>query len=284
MKDVTDIFKKRFKELRIQTHKTQEELANDLGISRGAVSYYENGDRVPDIKTLYCIADYFDVTSDYLIGLSDNSTQDLSIQDICQKTGLSDKTINNIVKLNTKTLICGSNSSILKGLDYILSHFVDIDIFEGKLNDYDWDDAHCKEGYKGGIMGGAPDDPEIYREIFYYGDGIDFFKKLNSILFDTYADFNPYTPIGHGNDTVQVIDKENAFRPQGTFTLINNTGESCIFDFEIITKALLLELNNVLEKIRNEIKPVNNIEFNIEFDEKSNELHKMHKKYYGEPF
>ena len=38
MENVTDIFKTRLRDLRISSNKSQEELANELGISRGAVS------------------------------------------------------------------------------------------------------------------------------------------------------------------------------------------------------------------------------------------------------
>ena len=53
---------------------TQEELANKLGISRAALSHYEKCRREPDYATLKKIADYFEVTTDYLLGRSNVST------------------------------------------------------------------------------------------------------------------------------------------------------------------------------------------------------------------
>ena len=61
----------RIKELRTEKGITQADLAKILKISDRAVGYYENGDREPDYSTLLKIADYFDVSIDYLLGASD---------------------------------------------------------------------------------------------------------------------------------------------------------------------------------------------------------------------
>ena len=50
---------------------TQEELGKQLGLSKNAVYLYEKGDREPNFETLSQIADYFHVTTDYLLGRSD---------------------------------------------------------------------------------------------------------------------------------------------------------------------------------------------------------------------
>ncbi|MBO8168170.1 MAG: helix-turn-helix transcriptional regulator [Thermoanaerobacteraceae bacterium] len=58
--------------LRQEKGLTQNELAERLKISRSALSLYELGKRQPDYETLQKIAKYFDVTTDYLLGLTDN--------------------------------------------------------------------------------------------------------------------------------------------------------------------------------------------------------------------
>ena len=63
-------FKSVFKSLRTENGYTQDGLADMLGISRSAVSMYENGNREPDLKTLEAIADLFKVDMDYLLGRS----------------------------------------------------------------------------------------------------------------------------------------------------------------------------------------------------------------------
>ena len=61
----------RIKELRNEKGITQADLAKILKISDRAVGYYENGDREPDYTTLLKIAEYFDVSIDYLLGRID---------------------------------------------------------------------------------------------------------------------------------------------------------------------------------------------------------------------
>lgn len=69
------MFSQRLIELRKQTNLTQSDLAKKLGIPRTTYSNYENGNRQPDYETLEKIARYFEVTSDYLIGLSENKSE-----------------------------------------------------------------------------------------------------------------------------------------------------------------------------------------------------------------
>lgn len=58
----------RIKELREQKDISQTELANYLGVVRSTICQYEKGNRVPDTETLIKLADYFEVSVDYLIG------------------------------------------------------------------------------------------------------------------------------------------------------------------------------------------------------------------------
>nr|PZN02741.1 MAG: XRE family transcriptional regulator [Bacillota bacterium] len=62
----------RIKSLREERKITQQELARYLGVSQKTISNYENGERSPDPDTLRKIADYFDVTVDYLLGRSNH--------------------------------------------------------------------------------------------------------------------------------------------------------------------------------------------------------------------
>lgn len=51
---------------------TQKQLALDLGLSEAGVQNYESGRRKPAFDVLISIADYFDVSLDYLVGRSDD--------------------------------------------------------------------------------------------------------------------------------------------------------------------------------------------------------------------
>ncbi|WP_458414555.1 helix-turn-helix domain-containing protein [Schinkia sp. CFF1] len=58
---------KRLSQLRKEKHKTQDDMAKLLGITRPAYTAYESGRRQPDYETLHKLAEYHDVSIDYLI-------------------------------------------------------------------------------------------------------------------------------------------------------------------------------------------------------------------------
>ena len=62
----------RLKELRKQRRLSQLKLAMDLNMNQNSISRYENGEREADYATLIKLADYFDVSADYLLGRTDN--------------------------------------------------------------------------------------------------------------------------------------------------------------------------------------------------------------------
>lgn len=61
----------RLKELRKEKSINQKELATLLKVSASTIGMYEQGRRDPDTNTLKFLADYFDVSTDYLLGRTD---------------------------------------------------------------------------------------------------------------------------------------------------------------------------------------------------------------------
>ena len=59
------------KDLRKEIGCTQNKLADILGITQDSVSLWENGKRIPDTQYIIAMAKFFDVSADYLLGLSD---------------------------------------------------------------------------------------------------------------------------------------------------------------------------------------------------------------------
>ncbi|EEP9177633.1 helix-turn-helix transcriptional regulator, partial [Listeria monocytogenes] len=55
----------------------QEDISKILGISRGAYSHIENGRNEPDMETIVKLADIFEVSTDYLLGKSNNGLVDI---------------------------------------------------------------------------------------------------------------------------------------------------------------------------------------------------------------
>ena len=78
----------RLKQLRIKNGLKQQELADMFGLSSGTISFYESEQRKPDIDFIVAIAKYFDVSTDYLLGLT-NAIDKENI-DISKVTGLND--------------------------------------------------------------------------------------------------------------------------------------------------------------------------------------------------
>ena len=62
----------RLKDLRKEKNISQLKLALDLSMNQNTISRYETGEREADYKTLIKIADYFNVSIDYLLERTDN--------------------------------------------------------------------------------------------------------------------------------------------------------------------------------------------------------------------
>lgn len=105
----------RIKDLRIENNYTQRELAAKIGLTPKMISFYEKGERVPPLDIIVKLVQIFNVSSDYLLGLSDKRypdeglgwrsphienrfgkilsdyrrTNDISISDFSKKIGVS---------------------------------------------------------------------------------------------------------------------------------------------------------------------------------------------------
>ena len=64
-------FPMRLKEARKRKNFKQREMAEHLGMTERSFQQYEGGKRRPDYETLVAIADHLDVTTDYLLGRTD---------------------------------------------------------------------------------------------------------------------------------------------------------------------------------------------------------------------
>ncbi len=63
----------RLKELRKKKKISQLKLALDLNLNQNAISRYENMERQADYETLIALADYFNVSLDYLLGRTEKN-------------------------------------------------------------------------------------------------------------------------------------------------------------------------------------------------------------------
>ena len=87
-----DAFIDRFKLLRSEIGLSQEQLAEKLQLSKAAIGHYETGFRRPNLDTLEHIAEFFGVSTDYLLGrtpIRNMSTKDIhTVDDLKRYFGL----------------------------------------------------------------------------------------------------------------------------------------------------------------------------------------------------
>lgn len=87
------IFPTTFRKLLDERGKTQEELADFVGVSRQSIAQWKDGKTKPDILYLTKIAKFFDVSADYLLGRQRAETMDISLAAACEYLGLSVKAV-----------------------------------------------------------------------------------------------------------------------------------------------------------------------------------------------
>ena len=111
----------RIKHLRISKKLTQDEVAHALNVKRETVTRWETGAR--DIKTEITIllSKYFNVSADYLLGLTENTSTNISEIVISNKKGFSTSTVENILDLPIKLKII---------LDKIINELLKSDLLE----------------------------------------------------------------------------------------------------------------------------------------------------------
>lgn len=103
-------FQQRLKQLRKERHLTIEQLANELGTAKSTLSRYENGLREPKKDFLELLSSYFNVSYDFLLGITDikqdnnnnidnnlkEVLNDIKIISFLQENNLSESTIQGI--------------------------------------------------------------------------------------------------------------------------------------------------------------------------------------------
>lgn len=64
------IFIERLKLLRIEKNLSLIELSKETGLSKSALCYWEKGERIPNAVAIIKLAKFFNVSADYLLGLT----------------------------------------------------------------------------------------------------------------------------------------------------------------------------------------------------------------------
>lgn len=103
------MFGERLKELRLKKKLKQSELGKEIGISASTIGMYEQGRRFADQSTLIKLAQYFNVTTDYLLGFSEtnysvNSTI-AGLSPIREDEIITNESINETIKSKQKDVL-----------------------------------------------------------------------------------------------------------------------------------------------------------------------------------
>lgn len=80
-------------QLRVQHHFTQNELAEKLGVSRQAISKWENGNSIPDLENLIAISELFETSLDALAKESPLISQHIPQKEMPAKSALTPRII-----------------------------------------------------------------------------------------------------------------------------------------------------------------------------------------------
>ena len=76
-----------------EQNKRQKDLAKELGVTDNTISYFVSGTRTPNLEQITTIADFFHVSTDYLLGRTNTKTQNADLRAICDYTGLNEEAI-----------------------------------------------------------------------------------------------------------------------------------------------------------------------------------------------
>lgn len=127
-KKIAQRIKKLRKSKKLSHQKLAEELRKkyNITISKDSLIQYEvdtehhsKWDKLKgmNIEYLYYLADFFNVSVDYILGITDNPTTDKTLDFICNYTGLSQSAVNTLRQLNTTK--CKTISQIIESAEFL---------------------------------------------------------------------------------------------------------------------------------------------------------------------
>ena len=117
----------RIKELRVSQKITQNDFASRLGVTKSAISSYENGSRLPSYDILIKISRIFKVSTDYLLGCVDEKSQTVNV------SGLFDKQIASIKSsIDTFRAFNAVREQVSPDLQKLLDEFVEMGTWNGE--------------------------------------------------------------------------------------------------------------------------------------------------------
>lgn len=102
---------------------TQDQLSKAVGVSRGSIGQYVNGDSTPKYDALIAIAKYFNVSTDYLLGITDIAFANINVRAICEQTNLNSLSYGALSSLPDSVSAFGTVSK-LDDIKLTLNYFI----------------------------------------------------------------------------------------------------------------------------------------------------------------
>ncbi|RKI36739.1 XRE family transcriptional regulator [bacterium D16-51] len=134
------MFAHRLRALRQEKNLTQTELAKKMNVAKTTIASYEQGKNEPNLSMLIKIADYFNVSIDYLLGNSDGRI--ISDQELYDRLGLTDEAICSLEQLCNLSKLNEHNKKLLKNINILLSDYETLsaisDYLNSSLEDYQY--------------------------------------------------------------------------------------------------------------------------------------------------
>lgn len=117
--DKNCLFPTRFMELCSTEDKSLQCWGDDFGVTRQTISNWQLGESVPDIVKLTEIAKYFNVSTDYLLGISDTKSLDVTARAAVEYTGLTESAVEKLNAGIVDDVVYGARLKRQKKEDYL---------------------------------------------------------------------------------------------------------------------------------------------------------------------
>lgn len=121
------LFPSQLRELRKEKGVSQDTLAKELGVSKSTVGLWENGDTLPDAKSLYELSVYFGISADWLLGRPGGvKSLNADVAAVGKYTGLSEAAIEFLHSIHNQEKQVDTISAIISHgafssiVDYVL--------------------------------------------------------------------------------------------------------------------------------------------------------------------
>lgn len=178
----------------------QKDLAQFLNVPDNTISYFCSGKRTPNTEQIIKIAQFLNVSTDYLLGLSEASTDDAETQNICDYLGISEKAVNCIKEISHRQY--DKDVSTLTPYKIIINNILESSSFSSIIEE-------C-----------------LNLVMMSDNNGPFFTSMLEQVVFDKFADMTRYTLSRYFDEIIDMFDSRKNKKIADTIGHIFNNKEA----------------------------------------------------------